>query len=147
MDSQAHKFQLPETGPILRCKRRKADGGIVDGCGWQGPPESGDMCPSCGGLILRVVSLGTAPTAIDVDQRKPYAVQYGPACSESATFATFGEALAFYRGYWAALMSQPSIVPSGAQCRIVNTDRLDGAEDGNPSGLTEDERELLGNAE
>lgn len=39
---------------ILRCKRRKVpgDGGVVDGCGWQGPAPR-VSCPSCGSLLLR----------------------------------------------------------------------------------------------
>lgn len=34
---------------IARCKHRKpGDGGIVDGCGWQGQRPSGGKCPGCG---------------------------------------------------------------------------------------------------
>lgn len=47
-----------QLGPIYRCKRRKnppGDGGIVDGCGWQGPRPRDEACPSCGSTMLREV--------------------------------------------------------------------------------------------
>lgn len=44
---------------IVRCKRRKipGDGGVVDGCGWQGTDprrdwRTGPYCPSCGSSLL-----------------------------------------------------------------------------------------------
>ena len=45
--------------PIMRCKHHKkppGDGGIVDGCGWQGPKPVKGCCPSCGSTILRKVN-------------------------------------------------------------------------------------------
>lgn len=42
------------TPELYRCKRVKpGDGGIVDGCGWQGGHQA--ACPSCGSKILRPV--------------------------------------------------------------------------------------------
>lgn len=70
----------------------------------------------------------------------PYAVEFGPSCSQKVEFAEFGYALAFYRGY---LTGTGSLLPPRDGIRIVNYDR---AELGN-SGLTEDEREALSNAE
>lgn len=79
----------------------------------------------------------------------PYAVEFGPSCSQKVEFAEFGYALAFYLGYSAGKAHKiTSVDPAelfGADDgpRIVNYDR---AELGN-SGLTEDEREALSNAE
>jgi hypothetical protein len=39
--------------PLYRCKKKKSDGGIVDGCGWQG--RNTDLCPNCGSDVLRMV--------------------------------------------------------------------------------------------
>lgn len=71
---------------------------------------------------------------------RPYAVQFGPGCQQSETFATFGEALAYLRGYNEARdeYSEPP--------RIVNTANIDQAEDAKPwayAGLTEAEWDVL----
>lgn len=53
----------PAQRPIWRCKRRKnqpGDGGIVDGCGWQGPAPASGRCPECGSPYAR--PLNTNPT-------------------------------------------------------------------------------------
>lgn len=41
---------------LVRCKRLKipGDGGVVDGCGWQG--VAAGQCPSCGSRLLRPLS-------------------------------------------------------------------------------------------
>jgi hypothetical protein len=57
-----------------------------------------------------------------------------------AAFATFDLALAYYRGYVEAIgrcFTRPALP------RVVNTDRRDGSEDGNDSGLSDEEREAL----
>ncbi|HEY6924450.1 MAG TPA: hypothetical protein VI653_13345 [Steroidobacteraceae bacterium] len=75
----------------------------------------------------------------------PYTVEFGPSCSQKVEFAEFGYALAFYRGYlenrklYVGMMS----IAGDDGPRIVNYDR---AELGN-SGLTEDEKEQVSNAE
>lgn len=48
---------------IARCKHRKlGDGGIVDGCGWQGPWPIDAACPSCGVVgLLREASEARTP--------------------------------------------------------------------------------------
>jgi hypothetical protein len=79
-------------------------------------------------------------------ERKPYAVQFGFQCEQSETFATFAEALLFFRGYLEAVrIERGSKVPPCRQDgpRIVNTDRHDGSEDGNYGGLTQEEREAV----
>lgn len=144
MDSQAHKFQIASAGEVEDCPD----------CDFCRRPPSCCECHSCG------KKFGVAPfhplkfpDQTTTVSRLPYAVQYGPACSESATFATFGEALAFWRGFNAGKSYRITSVDPAKLFghddgpRIVNTDRLDGAEDGNPSGLTEDEREQLREAE
>lgn len=57
---------MPAT--VYRCKARKPNGEIVDGCGWQGEPAvtqgSALMCPTCGSTTLRLavaIPLATAP--------------------------------------------------------------------------------------
>lgn len=43
---------------VVRCKRIKkppGDGGVVDGCGWQGHAPQSGACPSCGSTLLREV--------------------------------------------------------------------------------------------
>jgi hypothetical protein len=50
---------------IVRCKHRKnapGDGGITDGCGWQGPGDEVTMCPQCGSTLLKRV-IGDAEQA------------------------------------------------------------------------------------
>jgi hypothetical protein len=54
--------------PMYRCKHRKPDGTIVDGCGWQGAEHL--KCPSCGSDVLRSRSVTYAgadpfPTTYD----------------------------------------------------------------------------------
>jgi hypothetical protein len=63
---------------------------------------------------------------------KPYEVLWGRMHKNWAKFETFGESLEFYR-----------MLKSEAERAVVNTDRMEGSEDGNPSGLTEDEREMV----
>jgi hypothetical protein len=48
----------PAPEPHVRCKhRKKGDGAIVDGCGWQGERPSSGACPTCGMFgMLRDVS-------------------------------------------------------------------------------------------
>jgi hypothetical protein len=82
--------------------------------------------------------------------RKPprlcYEAQFGFQCEHITAFATFPEALLFYRGYVACSKEREDEEgPSGLDYgpRIVNTDRADGSEDGNPSGLTQEEREAI----
>ncbi len=78
----------------------------------------------------------------------PYVVEFGSALHERVRFATFELALAFYRGYSAAKSAhwneRQSHMDDGP--RLRNIDRADGSEDGNPSGLSEDEKEMLSNA-
>jgi hypothetical protein len=66
-----------------------------------------------------------------------YEVQYGHAMDSRAKFATFDEALLFYRGYLARCTT--ALNPMN-ECRIVNTDRHDG---GKHHGLTDEEREAV----
>jgi len=55
---------------IVRCKHRKTpgDGGIVDGCGWQGEIDltehQAPVCPGCGSLHLRPVDLDPLLTTV-----------------------------------------------------------------------------------
>jgi len=79
-------------------------------------------------------------------ERFPYRVEFGHYMALSEPFATFPEALAFYRGYNTAKYSLAE-QPQKHDCRIINTDMADGSEDGRADGLTDDEREAIQNAE
>lgn len=78
----------------------------------------------------------------------PYRCEFGYMCQQHVDFATFDEALLFYRGYAAAkkltdhALRQSSIRPFDDGPRIVNTDNIDQADDAKPwayAGLTEAE--------
>lgn len=62
-----------------------------------------------------------------------------------AAFATFDLALAYYRGYCAAVrrVAYDPMAGIAAAPRVVSTDRHDGSEDGNYGGLSEDERNAI----
>lgn len=66
----------------------------------------------------------------------PYRVEFGYMCQQHADFATFVEALAYYRGY---KKGSPYLRP---EIRLINHTNLDGADDAKPwaqYGLTEAE--------
>jgi hypothetical protein len=72
-----------------------------------------------------------------------YEVQFGWSCEEKEAFATFDDALLFYRGYHAANHREDD---ASEGCRIVNTDNIDGADDASSAaqhGLTADEWERV----
>lgn len=75
----------------------------------------------------------------------PYRCEFGYMCQQHVDFATFGEALAFYRGYRAMQKQEfgdkwgPSFHDGP---RLINHTNLDGADDAKPwaqLGLTEAE--------
>jgi hypothetical protein len=77
----------------------------------------------------------------------PYSVEFGRSLCERVSFATFEQALLFYQGYVACGKTRHRMrkgFDDGP--RLINTDKLDGAPDGNPTGLTADEREQMSNA-
>ena len=71
---------------------------------------------------------------------KPYEVSFGYELEQTVSFATFVEVGAFLSGYLAGTANSGIV----AEWRVVNTDKCDGAIDAhNPTGLTEDERDVL----
>jgi hypothetical protein len=72
----------------------------------------------------------------------PYRCEYGYMCQSRVDFATFAEALAYYRGFRrGSCLNRPEI-------RIINHTNIDGADDAKPwaqAGLTEDEWEQIEN--
>lgn len=77
---------------------------------------------------------------IPAPPHEPYEVSFGYQLERSVSFATFNEAGAFLAGYLAGTENSGIV----AEWRVVNTDKADGAIDAhNPSGLTEDERDVL----
>jgi len=71
--------------------------------------------------------------------RMCYEVQFGTYCAATSPFATFAEALAFYRGFKIGDRGRSRPL----DLRIVNTERADGSEDGNETGLSDEEREAI----
>lgn len=73
-----------------------------------------------------------------------YEVLSGRSTGVLAAFASFDLARAYYRGYCeAARRHNERSGLSSYLPRIVNTERADGSEDGNESGLSEDERNAI----
>lgn len=68
---------------------------------------------------------------------RPYRVEFGYQCQQHVDFATFGEALAFAKGFAAADSDR-----MGRSVRLINHTNIDGADDAKPwaqHGLTEAE--------
>lgn len=79
----------------------------------------------------------------------PYQVQYGYALEEHEAFATFDEAMTFYKGYLAC-QSQFTVLYKKAGGddgpSLVNIDNIDGAEDASAAaqhGLTAEQWERV----
>ena len=72
-----------------------------------------------------------------------YRVEYGWCCEEGSDFATFEEALTFYKGFLAGFGGHGI---KGESFRLVNPDNIDGAEDASAAaqhGLTRSEWEQV----
>ena len=75
-----------------------------------------------------------------------YHVEFGYCLQEFEAFATFEEALVFYRGYLTAQMKHCEGPSLDAGPKLVNPDNIDGAEDASVAaqhGLTRDEWERV----
>jgi hypothetical protein len=77
--------------------------------------------------------------------RKPYLVEFGYHCHNYVAFEEFDEALVFYEGYSVAKNREPNYGTFSTDDgpRIVNLDHTDGSEDGNSSGLTQEQKEAI----